>query len=153
MSLVLLLIVLSGVFPVNFLFGCVRGVQSICGCSSWFAFKSPSWCFFAASSLLRGRESDSGCQDWVLLHLDRQWRLVDTCAGVRLTMLLRVQTLFAGNRNLCAALSFVLRTSNTFLGSLMWVDFIRLLGLQPKNDAPTADAKSGKKKDRKKDKK
>lgn len=57
-----------------------------------------------------------------------------------------VQTMFAGNRNLCAALSFVLRTSNTFLGSLMWVDFIRLLGLQPKQDAPVEEKGSKKKK-------
>jgi hypothetical protein len=40
----------------------------------------------------------------------------------------------------------VLRTSNTFLGSLMWVDFIRLLGLQPKQDAAAPEDKSGKKK-------
>eukprot|EP00884_Botryococcus_braunii_P016583 jgi/Botrbrau1/3608/Bobra.0204s0005.1 len=31
---------------------------------------------------------------------------------------------------ICNALSFVVRTGNTFLGSLMWVDYIRLLGLQ-----------------------
>ena len=40
--------------------------------------------------------------------------------------------MFAGNHKLCHALSFVLRTANTYLGSLLWVDFIRLLGLQPK---------------------
>jgi hypothetical protein len=27
-------------------------------------------------------------------------------------------------------LSLVVRTANTFLGSLLWVDFIRLLGMQ-----------------------
>lgn len=43
-----------------------------------------------------------------------------------------VEVLFKTNPALCAALSFVIRTSNTFLGSLMWVDYIRLLGLQPK---------------------
>jgi hypothetical protein len=57
-----------------------------------------------------------------------------------------VQTIFAGNRALCGALSFVLRTSNTFLGSLMWVDFIRLLGLQPKQDTPVESTSSSKKK-------
>lgn len=51
-----------------------------------------------------------------------------------LTLPLTVQTLFAGNQKLCHALSFVLRTANTYLGSLLWVDFIRLLGLQPKGE-------------------
>ncbi|KAF6255296.1 hypothetical protein COO60DRAFT_1471217 [Scenedesmus sp. NREL 46B-D3] len=41
-----------------------------------------------------------------------------------------IETLFKGNYKLCAALSFVVRTGNTFLGSLLWVDFIRLLGMQ-----------------------
>jgi hypothetical protein len=27
-------------------------------------------------------------------------------------------------------LSFVVRTANTFIGSLLWVDFVRLLGMQ-----------------------
>lgn len=31
---------------------------------------------------------------------------------------------------LCGVLSLVVRTANTFLGSLLWVDFIRLLGMQ-----------------------
>jgi hypothetical protein len=31
---------------------------------------------------------------------------------------------------LCAVLSFIVRTANTFLGSLLWVDFVRLLGMQ-----------------------
>lgn len=31
---------------------------------------------------------------------------------------------------LCNLLSFAVRTGNTYLGSLMWVDYIRLLGLQ-----------------------
>lgn len=44
-----------------------------------------------------------------------------------------VEVLFKNNPALCAAFSFVIRTSNTFLGSLMWVDYIRLLGLQPKS--------------------
>lgn len=39
-----------------------------------------------------------------------------------------IETLFKGNYQLCAALSFIVRTGNTFLGSLLWVDFIRLLG-------------------------
>jgi hypothetical protein len=42
-----------------------------------------------------------------------------------------IETLFASSPGLCSALSFIVRTSNTFLGSLMWVDYLRLLGLQP----------------------
>jgi hypothetical protein len=53
-----------------------------------------------------------------------------------------MQAMFAGRSSLCHALSLVLRTSNTFLGSLMWVDFLRLVGLQPKAEA----AETGKKK-------
>lgn len=41
-----------------------------------------------------------------------------------------IETVFKGNPAVCGALSFALRTGNTFLGSLLWVDFIRLLGLQ-----------------------
>ena len=41
-----------------------------------------------------------------------------------------IETLFKGNPAVCGALSFAIRTGNTFLGSLLWVDFIRLLGLQ-----------------------
>jgi hypothetical protein len=39
-----------------------------------------------------------------------------------------IETLFKGNYQLCGALSLLVRTGNTFLGSLLWVDFIRLLG-------------------------
>jgi len=41
-----------------------------------------------------------------------------------------IEVLFKGNPAAAAALSFVVRTGNTFLGSLMWVDYLRLLGLQ-----------------------
>ncbi|GAB4814932.1 hypothetical protein N2152v2_001978 [Parachlorella kessleri] len=41
-----------------------------------------------------------------------------------------IEVLFRGNPGLCHALSFVIRTANTYLGSLLWVDYIRLLGLQ-----------------------
>lgn len=41
-----------------------------------------------------------------------------------------IETFFAGNSAVCSALSFIVRTSNTFLGSLLWVDFLRLLHLQ-----------------------
>jgi hypothetical protein len=41
-----------------------------------------------------------------------------------------IERVFRGNPALCGALSFVVRTGNTFLGSLLWVDFIRLLGMQ-----------------------
>lgn len=41
-----------------------------------------------------------------------------------------IEVVFKNYPLLCNALSFVVRTGNTFLGSLMWVDYIRLLGLQ-----------------------
>lgn len=41
-----------------------------------------------------------------------------------------IETIFKGNYQLCAVLSFIVRTANTFVGSLLWVDFIRLLGMQ-----------------------
>lgn len=41
-----------------------------------------------------------------------------------------IEVLFKGSPALCSALSFVVRTGNTFLGSLMWVDYLRLIGLQ-----------------------
>lgn len=41
-----------------------------------------------------------------------------------------IEAVFKGNPALCSALSFVVRTGNTFLGSLMWVDYLRLIGLQ-----------------------
>eukprot|EP00239_Pterosperma_sp_CCMP1384_P001232 CAMPEP_0197847734 /NCGR_PEP_ID=MMETSP1438-20131217/6925_1 /TAXON_ID=1461541 /ORGANISM="Pterosperma sp., Strain CCMP1384" /LENGTH=451 /DNA_ID=CAMNT_0043459741 /DNA_START=216 /DNA_END=1571 /DNA_ORIENTATION=+ len=34
------------------------------------------------------------------------------------------------------ALCFALRTGNTFLGSLLWVDFARICGIQPKKEEP-----------------
>ncbi|KDD71189.1 hypothetical protein H632_c5607p0, partial [Helicosporidium sp. ATCC 50920] len=43
-----------------------------------------------------------------------------------------IETLFRHSPAVCAALSFAVRTGNTFLGSLLWVDFLRLLRLQPK---------------------
>lgn len=41
-----------------------------------------------------------------------------------------IEKMFRGNAAACGVLSFVVRTGNTFLGSLLWVDFIRLLGMQ-----------------------
>ena len=41
-----------------------------------------------------------------------------------------IEVLFKGNAAACGAASLVVRTANTFLGSLLWVDFIRLLGMQ-----------------------
>jgi hypothetical protein len=41
-----------------------------------------------------------------------------------------IEAVFASNPAACAALSFVVRTANTFLGSLLWVDYINFLGLQ-----------------------
>ena len=45
-----------------------------------------------------------------------------------------IETLLAGKPQLCHALSLIIRTGNTFLGSLLWVDFIRLLGMQKAGD-------------------
>ena len=41
-----------------------------------------------------------------------------------------IETIFKGNYQLTTGLSFIVRTANTFLGSLLWVDFVRLLGMQ-----------------------
>lgn len=41
-----------------------------------------------------------------------------------------IEVLFKNNPAICAALSFAVRTGNTFLGSLLWVDFLSILGLQ-----------------------
>jgi hypothetical protein len=43
-----------------------------------------------------------------------------------------------------SAASFVVRTGNTFLGSLLWVDFLRLLGLQKVKAEAPAPAGKGK---------
>lgn len=51
-----------------------------------------------------------------------------------------IETLFHGKPNICAALSFIVRTGNTFLGSILWVDFLRMLNLQPKS-SPAPEAK------------
>ena len=41
-----------------------------------------------------------------------------------------IEVFFKSNPAVCAALSFLVRTGNTFLGSLLWVDYLSLLGLQ-----------------------
>jgi hypothetical protein len=41
-----------------------------------------------------------------------------------------IEVAFKSNPAVCAALSLVVRTANTFLGSLLWVDYLHLLGLQ-----------------------
>jgi hypothetical protein len=41
-----------------------------------------------------------------------------------------IEVLFKSNPAVCGVLSFAVRTGNTFLGSLLWVDFLNLLGLQ-----------------------
>ncbi|KAG1670210.1 hypothetical protein FOA52_014986 [Chlamydomonas sp. UWO 241] len=48
-----------------------------------------------------------------------------------------IEVVFKGNHTLCHVLSFLVRTGNTFVGSLLWVDFARLLGMQ-KSTAPKA---------------
>lgn len=47
-----------------------------------------------------------------------------------------IERVFAGNQALCGVLSLAVRTGNTFLGSCMWVDYLRFLGLQK---APTVE--------------
>lgn len=51
-----------------------------------------------------------------------------------------IETVFAGNHQLCHALSLAVRTGNTFLGSLLWIDFLRITGMQPGNKQPEAVA-------------
>ncbi len=41
-----------------------------------------------------------------------------------------IETWFNGRPQLCTALSFAVRTGNTFVGSLLWIDFVRLCGMQ-----------------------
>jgi len=58
-----------------------------------------------------------------------------------------IEPLLHGNPLASTAASFVVRTANTFVGSLLWVDFIRLLGLQKQKAAapqPGAKGKAGK---------
>lgn len=58
-----------------------------------------------------------------------------------------IEVLFSQQRELCHFLSLVLRTGNTFLGSLLWVDFCRITGLQKKQrseDEMMKEEKSGK---------
>ncbi|KAK3247810.1 hypothetical protein CYMTET_42702 [Cymbomonas tetramitiformis] len=45
-----------------------------------------------------------------------------------------LEPLLHGNNALLSLSSFVLRTGNTFLGSLLWVDYARWIGVQPKDD-------------------
>lgn len=41
-----------------------------------------------------------------------------------------IESIFRNNPALCGTLSFAVRTANTFLGSLLWVDFLSICGLQ-----------------------
>lgn len=65
-----------------------------------------------------------------------------------------IETIFKGQHQLCHVLSFVVRTANTFVGSLLWVDFVRLLGMQkastPAPPPPALPAASTKDKKQKK---
>lgn len=60
-----------------------------------------------------------------------------------------IETIFKGNHQLCHVLSFIVRTANTFVGSLLWVDFVRLCGMQkastPAPPPPAIAAPAGKK--------
>jgi hypothetical protein len=51
-----------------------------------------------------------------------------------------LEPLLHGAPAACTAASFVVRTGNTFLGSLLWVDFLRLCGLQKQRKAVEAVA-------------
>lgn len=50
----------------------------------------------------------------------------------------------SGSPQVCKALTFIARTGNTYLGSLLWVDFLRLTGLQKKLDVEEVDNESNK---------
>lgn len=50
-----------------------------------------------------------------------------------------IEVLFKGRPELCHLLSFAARTGNTFLGSLLWVDFVRLCGMQKASGPKAAD--------------
>jgi len=55
-----------------------------------------------------------------------------------------VEVALRSNPALCTVVSFVLRTGNTFLGSLLWVDFIRLFGMQKAAvEEPKGNGKKG----------
>ena len=54
-----------------------------------------------------------------------------------------IETFFKGSPALCAALSFLVRTGNTFLGSLLWVDYCHLLGLQVRKQEERALGRAG----------
>ena len=41
-----------------------------------------------------------------------------------------IEEVFKDNKQLCNVLSLIVRTGNTYVGSLLWVDFLRWLGLQ-----------------------
>ena len=41
-----------------------------------------------------------------------------------------IERIFHGNQTACGLLSLAVRTGNTFLGSSMWIDYLRLIGLQ-----------------------
>ncbi|CAL5227226.1 g10148 [Coccomyxa viridis] len=41
-----------------------------------------------------------------------------------------IEVMFKNNKAICSLLTFIVRTSNTFIGSLLWVDYLRLIGLQ-----------------------
>lgn len=43
-----------------------------------------------------------------------------------------IEKFLGGSPQVCKILTFIARTGNTYLGSLLWVDFLRLTGLQKK---------------------
>lgn len=70
--------------------------------------------------------------EWGLLHCVRLCRY-QIIAGVLEQRML--EPLLASKPGLLSVACLMARTANTFLGSLLWVDFARLTGLQPKQTA------------------
>lgn len=55
-----------------------------------------------------------------------------------------IEPLLHGHPLASTLASFILRTGNTFAGSLLWVDFIRLCGLQKQKKVPPTPVAAGK---------
>ncbi|GMH37960.1 hypothetical protein BSKO_05844 [Bryopsis sp. KO-2023] len=53
-----------------------------------------------------------------------------------------IEKVLVGRPQLCRSLTFIARTANTYLGSLLWVDFLRIAGLQKQTALP-AEEKGG----------
>lgn len=56
-----------------------------------------------------------------------------------------IDRMFSGSPQVKAAITFIARTGNTYLGSLLWVDFLRMTGLQKVHTFPPVESEVGKK--------